>query len=134
MTLKELKYFLFRLVFSMDSCTWDPPRKIEIGQFYQALRGGGRGLKFSPNSFVPTCSKMLDFKALWKPGKPRILCSTKLSLESLVFHCLCENFAEYPHGIILISYSILQQFSWFKNYKQYWFSKSLLELLLLVPK
>ena len=67
--------------------------------------------------------KFLDFRLLesLKSALSRTFCSPKLSLESWILHCLCENFPEYPPDIIIqtsiIVYLISQHFSWFKNYK-----------------
>ena len=53
-------------------------------------------------------------------------CSPKLSLESLMLHCLCEHLAEYSPDIKIrtsvIVYLILQHFLLFKNYRLNWFS------------
>ena len=67
-------------------------------------------------------AKILDFRLFknLQKGIFRTFCSPKLSLESLILHCLCENFLEYPSEITIrisaIVYLIPQHFSWFKNY------------------
>ena len=74
-----------------------------------------------------TGAKILDcrvFKNL-KNAFSRTFCFPKLSLGSSILHCLCKNFPKYLPDIILwtslIVYLIQQHFSWFKNYKLYWF-------------
>ena len=91
-------------------------------------------------TMVPTRGKILDFRFPESPKNElsRTFCSPKSSLQSWIFHCLFENFREYlrdiPLAISIIVYSVPQHFSWFKNYKLYWFSDSFLVLLLRVPK
>ena len=66
----------------------------------------------------------------------RTLFSPKLILESWIWHCLWESYPKYPlditMGTLIIVYFILQDFSWFKNYKLYWVPNLFLAPLLLV--
>ena len=84
-------------------------------------------------------SEILDYRLSESPENAfsRTFSSPKLPLESWILYCLWKNFHEYPSDItiwiLIIAYSVPQQFSWFKKYKFYWFLNSFLLLFWLMP-
>ena len=70
-------------------------------------------------AYVPTSEKLKTENQTNELS--RTSSSPKLSLDSWILHCFCENFPEYPRDIairvLIIIYSSPQHFSWFKIYK-----------------
>ena len=87
----------------------------------------------------PCLSKLWILGSLktWKFLLQDVLLSM-IILESWTLHCPCENFLEYPPnitiGVSIVVFLILLHFSWFKNFKLYWFSNSFLTLRSLMLK